>query len=94
MSRYRHAHFQTGLFLDLIRHLIGYARERILLHLFLVILLGQFRIFFRDRAFRHRQDGETAAALFTLTDGFDHLVDLVRDLRDQDDVRPGCHTGI
>ena len=79
---------------DLIGDLIGNRRIRIVLHLLLIFFLGELRVFFGDRALRHGHDREPGSSRLTLIDRFDHFVDIIRNLRNENDIRTACHTGI
>ena len=94
MAGYGDTYFSAGLLLDLCSHLVGYGRERIFFHLFLVIFFGQGSIFPGDRTLSHSDNGKTAALFVPVFDLLDHLIDIIRDLREQDDVRTACHSGI
>ena len=94
MAGYGDTYFSAGLLLDLRSHFIGYGRERIFFHLFLVIFFGQGSIFLGNRTLSHSDNGKTAALFVPVFDLLDHLIDIIRDLREQDDVRTACHSGI
>ena len=49
---------------------------------------------FGDRALRHGHDREPGSSRLTLIDRFDHFVDIIRNLRNENDIRTACHTGI
>ena len=94
MARNRYAHILSGLLLNPVRNFIRYGRIRIIFHLFLIFFLGKFRVFFRNRAFRHRHDCELGTARHTAVNRFNDFVDIVWNFRNQNDVRAACHTGI
>src|SRR5699024_6882402 len=45
-----------------------------------------------DGALCYRKDGKTLAGLISLLNGLSHLLDIVGDLGDQDDVRSACQS--
>ena len=87
MSGNSHADFASGLFGDRVRDLIGDGRILIVGQFLLIFFLGEFRVLLGDRAFRHDDDREAASVSVSLFDRFHNLIDIVRDLRDQDDIR-------
>ncbi len=62
--------------------------------LFLVFLLGKLSVFLRDGAFCHCNDGESAALSVPVLDLVDHLLDVIGNLGNQDNVGAAGHTGI
>ena len=90
MSRDGHADIRAGLLPDQIRQLIGYGRIRIIRHFCLVFFLGQLCILFGDRPLRHCQDRKALLRAVPLLNGCTHLVDVIRDLRNQHDIRSAC----
>ena len=81
---------------DLVGNAVGDGGE-LLQHMglvFLEFLLVQLRGLLGQSAFRHRDDGEAVAGIGTLLDLGKDGVDVVGDLRDQDDVRAAGHTGV
>ncbi len=59
--------------------------------LFLVFLLGKLCIVLGNGALRHRNDGKAAALPVSLLDLGDHLLYVIGNLRDQNDVCPAGH---
>ena len=85
MAGYGDTYFSAGLLLDLCSHFVRYGRERIFFHLFLVVFFGQGSIFPGNRTLSHGDNGKTAALFVPVFDLLDHLIDIIRDLREQDD---------
>ena len=87
MSGNSHADFAARCLCDRVSDLIGDGRIFVIGEFLLIFFLGKFGVLFGDRAFRDNDDREAAAALVSLLDSLDNLVDVVGDLREQDDVR-------
>ena len=59
-----------------------------------IFLLGEFCILFGDSALCHDDDREAGSSLVSVLDRIDDLVDIIRDLRQQDDICAGSHACI
>ena len=94
MSGHCNTYIQTGLFLNLLCDLIGNGRIFVICHFLFVFFLGERRVFFGNSAFRHCQDRELATPLGTFVNGLHNLFDIIRNLRDQDNIRPARHTRV
>ena len=64
------------------------------LQLFLVLFLGELRVFLGDGAFRHGDDGEAAASSVPVLNLLNHLLDVIGNLRNQDNVGTAGHAGV
>ena len=91
MARHRDADFVARALGDVMRQLVGHGRILLehLLHGLPLLFLAFFGDLLRDRTLRDRQDRELLAALVALVDRRADAVEIVGDLRDQDDVRAG-----
>ena len=94
MTRYGDTYFSAGLLLDLRSHFVRYGRERIFFHLFLVIFFRKGCILFGDSTLSYRDDGKTAAFFVSVFNFLDHLIDIVRNLGNQNDIRAAGHACI
>ena len=94
MAGHSDTYLSAGLLLDLCSHFVRYGRERVFLHLFLVIFFGQGSVFLGDRTLGYSNNGKTAALLISVFDLLNDFVNIIRDLRKQDNVRTACHSGI
>ena len=87
MARHSHTHVYAQALRDLRRQLIGYRRISVVLHEFLQILLAHLRPLLGNRALGHRQDRKALLILVPLLDGAADALDIIRNLRDQNDIR-------
>ena len=94
MAGHRDADFAAGDLLDLVCDLVRDGRILIVGHFLFIFFLGELGVFLGDRTLCNRKNGEAAAALITNLDRLDDLVDIIRDLRKEDDVRTACDTGV
>ena len=85
---------KPGSFLNLIRNLVRDGGPFLLFSFFLVVLLGQGCVLLGDGTFCDSDDGKALSGLGTIIDGFNDLVDIIRDLRQQDNIRAAGNTGI
>ena len=92
MSGNSNAHFPSCLFLNGGCHFIGNRRISTFLQFFLIFFLRKSSIFFGNSTFCYRNDSEAAALFISLFYFINHFVDVVRNLREQNDIRSACHT--
>ena len=94
MAGHGDAHVEAALLGQSVGDLVGDGRVLGVLLLLAVVLLGELRVLAGDRALGHGEDGEAAAAVVALADLGGDLVDVVRDLGDQDDVSAAGHARV
>ncbi len=94
MAGHRNTNVQSCLFLNLFCDLIGNRRIFIIRHFFLIFFLGKRSVLFGDRALGNGQDRKLAASLGTFVDGIHYFLDIIGNLRNQNDIRAACHTGV
>ena len=94
MARHTDAGFGASEFLHLLGDAVGRGRIAFFGALggpFLAFHLG---LFYRERSLRHSQDGEVFACLGAALHSVCHLFDIIRMLRDQDDIGAACNAGV
>ena len=94
MSRNGNTHFISCTLLNLCCHFIGDRRIFCLFFLCLQLFLGKFCIFFGNRTFSNCQNRETFSIFASFVDGLYNFVNIIRDLRDQNDISAACYAGM
>ena len=94
MSGHGYSNLHAALFLNLLCDLVGNRRIFVVFQFFLIFFFRQLGVLFGDRALCNCQNCKSAAAVMPFVDFFHNLVDIVRNFRDQNDVRAARDTGI
>ena len=92
MTRHNNSYFLTQGILNLLAKFIGNRRERAVRLLLLVFLLGQLCIFLGNRALCNRKNTEPLASLVALFHRHQYRVEIVRYLRQKDNIRTARNT--
>ena len=90
MTRYSDPHLRSVCCLNLFRNLVGYRRIFLCFELLFIILLAQLCVCLRNRTLRDCNDCKALSGLRPTVDRFDNLLDVIRYLRDQNDIRAAC----
>ena len=92
MSRNSNTHFASNLLENLICDFIGYRWVFLCscFQFFFVFLFRKFCIFFGNRTLSNCKNSKTLACFRTFLDCLGNLLDIIRNLRDQNDI---CTTG-
>ena len=94
MSRNSNTHFISGALLDLCSHFIGNGRIFCFFFLCFQLFLGKLCILFGNRAFCNCQNGKSFSIFASFVDCLHYFIDIIWDLRDQNDISTACHTGM
>ena len=94
MSGHCDADFTSCRLCDGIRHFIGNRRILVVGEFLLIFFLGELGVFLGDRALRYDDDRKAASVLVSLLNSFYDFVDVIRDFRNQDDVRAACDSRV
>ena len=94
MSWNRDADLSSCHLLNLVCQFIGNGRIFVVFHFFFIFLLGKLCILFGDSTLGYRDDGKTAAFFVPVFDLLDHLIDIIRNLGNQNDIRTAGHACI
>ena len=92
MSRNSNTHFASNLLENLICDFIGYRWVFLCscFQFFFVFLFRKFCIFFGNRTLSNCKNSKTLACFRTFLDCFGNLLDIIRNLRDQNDICTTC----